>query len=89
MFTRCLAHGGHQFAGSVRSVILLVMLGPWSHLERCLLVMVATSSWVEEFLERYQTQGLGMFDDLEADWGIRRPTQDGQVFVYRAFDLWS
>ena len=55
--------------------------------------MVATSSWVEEFLERYQTQGLGMFDDLEADWarrtqeyGIRRPTQDGQVFVYRAFD---
>ena len=37
-----------------------------------------------------------MFDDLEEDWarrtqeyGIRRPTQVGQVFVYRAFDLWS
>ena len=63
---------------------------------RCLLLTVATSSWVEEFIARYQAQGLGMVDDLEEDWarrtreyGVRRPTQVGRVFVYRAFDLWS
>ena len=68
------------------------MLGPWSHLERCLLVMVAASSWVDEFLQRYETQGLGMWDELDwrtQEYGIRRPTQDGRIFVYRAFDLWS
>ena len=78
--------GGHQFA----------MFGLRSHLGRCLLLTVAYASWVEEFIARYQAQGLGMIDDLEADWtrrtreyGVRRPTQVGRVFVYRAFDLWS
>ena len=34
--------------------------------------------------------------DFESDWsrraseyGVRRPTQEGRIFVYRAFDLWS
>ena len=72
------------------------MLGPRSHLGRCLLLTVAAASWVEEFIARYQAQGLGMIEDLEDDWtrrtreyGVRRPTQVGRVFVYRAFDLWT
>ena len=43
------------------------MGGPWSHLERCLLIMVAASSWVDEFIQCYETQGLGMWDELDSD----------------------
>ena len=78
--------GGHQFA----------MFGPRYHFGRWCLLTMAYASWVEEFLSRYQAQGLGMIDDLEADWtrrtreyGMHRPTQVGRVFVYRAFGLWS
>ena len=49
---------GHQFAGSARSFFVLVMLEPWPHLERCLLVIVATSSWVDEFLQRCLACGM-------------------------------
>ena len=50
--------------------------------------MVAASSWVDEFIQRYETQGLGLWDDLDSDWdrrthkyGIRRPTQDGSSSI--------
>ena len=72
------------------------MIRPWSRQECYLLIMVAASSWVDEFIQRYETQGLGLWDELDSDWvrrtheyGIHRPTQDGRIFVYRAFDLWS
>ena len=57
--------------------------------------MVA-SSWPEEFVQRYETHGLALLHNNEADWiqrtneyGLRRPTRACQIFVYRAFDLWS
>ena len=72
------------------------MIRPGFHPEWCLLVVAAASSWVDEFIQRYEAQGLGLWDELDSDWvrrtqeyGIRRPTQDGRIFVYRAFDLWS
>ena len=47
---------------------------------------MTTSSWVEEFIARYEAQGMNMIDDLEADWArctqkydLRRPSQEGQV----------
>ena len=72
------------------------MIRPWFRQEWCLLIVAAASSWVDEFIQRYETQGLGLWEELDSDWvrrtqeyGIRRPTQDGWIFVYRAFDLWS
>ena len=72
------------------------MIRPWFRQEWCLLIVVTASSWVDEFIQRYETQGLGLWDELDSDWarrtqeyGIRRPTQNGRIFVYRAFDLWS
>ncbi len=57
---------------------------------------LATSSWTEEFVQRYETHGLAILNDLEADWiqrtteyGLQRPTRACRIFVYRAFDLWS
>ena len=57
---------------------------------------LARASWTEEFVQRYETQGLAILNDLEADWsrrtneyGLQRPTPAGMIFVYRAFDLWS
>ena len=57
---------------------------------------LATASWTEEFVQRYETQGLAILNDLEADWirrtneyGLRRPTRAGMIFVFRAFDLWT
>ena len=74
---------------AISMACVLVMVGPWSRQECCLLIMVAASSWVDEFI-------LGLWDELDSDWarrtheyGVRRPTQDGRLFVYRAFDLWS
>ena len=52
--------------------------------------------WPEEFVQRYEAHGLALLHTNEADWvqrtneyGLRRPTHACQIFVYRAFDLWS
>ena len=57
---------------------------------------LVASSWPEEFVQRYETHGLALLHNNEADWiqrtneyGLRRPTRACQIFVYRAFDLWS
>ena len=72
------------------------MIRPRFRPEWCLLIVAAASSWVDELIQRYEAQGLGLWDELDSDWvrrtqeyGIRRPTQEGRIFVYRAFDLWS
>ena len=59
-------------------------------------VQLAASSWPEEFAQRYEAHGLALLHTNEADWvqrtneyGLRRPTHACQIFVYRAFDLWS
>ena len=59
-------------------------------------VQLAASSWPEEFVQRYEAHGLALLHTNEADWvqrtneyGLRRPTHACQIFVYRAFDLWS
>ena len=59
-------------------------------------VQLAASSWPEEFVQRYEAHGLALPHTNEADWvqrtneyGLRRPTHACQIFVYRAFDLWS
>ncbi len=43
---------------------------------------VVTASWTQEFVQRYEAQGLAILNDLEADWsrradeyGLQRPTQ--------------
>ena len=50
---------------------------------------LATASWTEEFVQRYETQGLAILNDLEADWlrrtnenGLQRPTRAGMIFVF-------
>ena len=94
---RSLAHAGKAVTSLlIVRCIVLVMIRPWFRQEWCLLIVVAASSWVDEFIQRYEAQGLGLWDELDSDWvrrtqeyGIRRPTQDGRIFVYRAFDLWS
>ena len=57
---------------------------------------LATSSWTEEFVHRYETHGLAILNDFEADWiqrtteyGLQRPTRTSRIFAHRAFDLWS
>ena len=57
---------------------------------------LAASSWPEEFVQRYEAHGLALLHTNEADWaqraneyGLSRPTHACQIFVYRAFDLWS
>ena len=57
---------------------------------------LVASSWTEEFVQRYETHGLALLNNNEADWiqrtneyGLRRPTRASRIFVYRAFDLWS
>ena len=59
-------------------------------------VQLVASSWPEEFVQRYEAHGLALLHTNEADWvqrtneyGLRRPTHACQIFVYRAFDLWS
>ena len=59
-------------------------------------VQLAASSWPEEFVQRYEAHGLALLHTNEADWvqrtneyGLRRPTHACQIFVHRAFDLWS
>ena len=59
-------------------------------------VQLAASSWPEEFVQRYEAHGLALLHTNEADraqrtneYGLSRPTQACQIFVYRAFDLWS
>ena len=59
-------------------------------------VQVAASSWPEEFVQRYEAHGFALLHTNEADWaqrtneyGLSRPTHACQIFVYRAFDLWS
>ena len=59
-------------------------------------VQLVDSSWPEEFVQRYEAHGLALLHTNEADWvqrtneyGLRRPTHACQIFVYRAFDLWS
>ena len=59
-------------------------------------VQLAASSWPEEFAQRYEAHGLALLHTNEADWvqrtneyGLRHPTHACQIFVYRAFDLWS
>ena len=60
-------------------------------------VQLEASSWPEEFVQRYEAHGLALLHTNEADWVqrtneyglLRRPTRACQIFVYRAFDLWS
>ena len=98
IFFSSLAQAGKAVASFLccEGVHQLGMWLPRSLIGRCLLFSMASASWVDEFIARYEAQGLGMIEDLDDDWtrrtreyGVRRPTQVGRVFVYRAFDLWT